>query len=314
MASENASDVTNTDILSRMSIRLENEGYYGVLSVLPVLLLYTLIFLMPVSFAIYASFHDIRLVNPNWTFVGIQNYFEVLGLEQFWQSLGRGVVYMVSSTLFQLAVGVWMALVLNQITVGQRLLTAVIFTAYLIPTIVVVLVGLLMFDPYVGVLHGFGAGFLNLWDSNLSAFSVEQWAMPVVVLIGSWKFSVFVTIFTLAQLRSIPPRFYEAAKVCGANKWQMFRDITFPRIRGVILVVVLLRSVFMFNKFDVIWMLTQGGPGYGTTTLPVLAYRVTFEDGAYGLGNTIAVVMFAFLAVGGLLYFRLFDPSDEVDT
>ncbi|HKJ58178.1 MAG TPA: sugar ABC transporter permease, partial [Halobacteriales archaeon] len=109
-------------------------------------------------------------------------------------------------------------------------------------------------------------------------------------------------------------RFYEAAQICGANRLQMFRDITLPRIQGVILVAVLLRSIFMFNKFDIIWQLTQGGPGYATTTLTVLAYREAFVGGNYGLGNALAIVMFLFLAAGAIAYFKMFNPSDEVET
>lgn len=305
---------TNSIVSKFASILPDKEALQGVATVIPILFLYTMVFVLPILFSIYASLHEIRLISPDWTFVGLQNYREVFALDQFWNSLRRGVFYMVGSTIFQLIVGVWIALVLNKIKLGQRILTALIFTAYLIPTIVVVLVGLIMFDPFVGVLHIPATEYLNLWDGNKAVFSVESWAMPIIILIGSWKFSVFVTILTLAQLRSIPSRFYEAAKVCGANRWQMFRDITYPRIRGVILIAVLLRGVFMFNKFDVIWMLTQGGPGYKTTTLPVLAYRTTFENGSYGLGNAIAVVMFLFLSIGGIMYFKLFDPSDEVET
>jgi multiple sugar transport system permease protein len=125
---------------------------------------------------------------------------------------------------------------------------------------------------------------------------------------------VFITIFALAQLRAIPERFYEAAKVCGANRMQMFRDITLPRIQGVILVAVLLRSIFMFNKFDIIFILTQGGPGVATTTLPILAYETAFVNSNYGLANALAVVMFVFLAIGAILYFVAFNPSEEVET
>jgi len=181
-----------------------------------------------------------------------------------------GIVYMVGSTLLQLAVGLWMALVLNRITRGQKLLTAVVFTAYLIPTIIVSLVAMRVFDPSGGVFQMIGAEWLGLWGGREAPLGSRDWAMRLLILIGTWKFAVFVTIFTLAQLRAIPDRFYEAAKICGANRWQMFRDITLPRLMGIVLVVVLLRSVFMFNKFDIIWQLTEGGPGNATTTLPVL--------------------------------------------
>jgi multiple sugar transport system permease protein len=295
-------------------IPVDRETLAGAGTVLPVIALYFMIAILPVSFAAYASLFEIPLLNPNWEFVGLANYTEVLTIDRFWGSLWTGVVYMVGSTLFQLVVGLWLALVLNRITRFQKVLTAVIFTAYLIPTIIVALVSLFMFDEFVGVFHIVGSEWLGLWAPNNFAIGSKEWAMPLLILIGSWKFAVFITIFALAQLRAIPSRFYEAAKVCGANKWQMFRDITLPRIQGVILVAVLLRSIFMFNKFDIIWIITQGGPGFATTTLPILAYREAFVGGSYGLGNAMAVVMFFFLAAGAVAYFKLFNPSEEVET
>jgi multiple sugar transport system permease protein len=221
---------------------------------------------------------------------------------------------MVGSTLLQLGVGLWMALVLNRITRGQKLLTAVVFTAYVIPTIIVSLVAMRVFDPSGGVFQMIGAEWLGLWGGREAPLGSRDWAMRLLILIGTWKFAVFVTIFTLAQLRAIPDRFYEAAKICGANRWQMFRDITLPRLMGIVLVVVLLRSVFMFNKFDIIWQLTEGGPGNATTTLPVLAYKTVYTDQAYGLANAISVVMFLFLLASAIIYFKLFNPSEEVET
>jgi multiple sugar transport system permease protein len=279
--------------------------------VLPVILLYFIISIIPVGFAIVASFHAIPLLSPEWTFIGFENYLEVLRMEEFWASLWRGVIYMIGSTVFQLVIGLWMALVLNRLMAGQRLLTAVVFTAYLIPTIIVAFWALFMFDTGYGVLHAVFGGWL--WGQSSFVFGTPDWAMPIVILVGSWKFSVFITIFVLAQLRSIPQRQYEAAKIVGANRWQMFRDVTLPRLKGIILVVVLLRSIFMFNKFDIIWQLTRGGPGDQTTTLPILAYRVTFNQSAYGVGSALAVVMFVFLALGGIAYFAVFNPSEEVE-
>jgi multiple sugar transport system permease protein len=308
------SEETGQSLIPWRRLPVNDEAIQGFATVLPVILLYLIISIIPVGFAFYASFHAIPLLNPQWEFVGIDNYLRVFEIDRFWASLWRGIVYMVGSTLFQLVVGLWMALALNRITKGQKFLTAIVFTAYLIPTVIVSLLALFMFDQSFGVLHMVGAEWLGLWDVKTYALGAQSWAMPLVILIGSWKFAVFITIFSLAQLRSIPSRFYEAATIAGANKWQMFVDITFPRIKGIILTVVLLRGVFMFNKFDIFWMLTQGGPGYATTTLPVLAYRETFVGGNYGLGNAMAIVMFLFLAIGATLYFKAFNPSDEVET
>ncbi len=293
-------------------IEISPGGFWGGLTVLPVIALYLMIAIIPVGFAIFASLHDIPLTSPEWTWVGLQNFGEALSLDRFWESMWRGVVYMVGSTVLQTTIGIWMALVLNKITTGQKILSAIVFSAYLTPTIIVVLVVLFMLDPFVGVLHIVGTQWLGLWEGYLMGNT--KLAMPAVVIIGTWKFSVFITIFTLAQLQSIPSRFYEAAKICGANTFEMFRDITLPRLKGALLVAVLLRSIFMFNKFDVIWPLSQGGPGYATTTMPILAYRETFVGSAYGLGNAIAIIMFLFLAAGGVMYFRAFNPADEVET
>lgn len=315
MAGETVEPEETTELIApRGRFTIGSEALQGIATILPVVFLYLIIAILPVLFAVYASLHRIPLTNPEWTWVGFQNYTEVFGIPRFWGSLWRGIVFMVGSTLFQLVVGLWMALALNRLLRTQKILTAVVFMAYLVPTVVVSLVALFMLDTFVGVLHIAGSEWLRLWGVQEYALGSQTWAMPLVILIGSWKFSVFITIFALAQLRSIPDRFYEAAKVAGANRWQMFRDITFPRIKGVILVAVLLRSIFMFNKFDLIWLLTQGGPGYATTTLPILAYRETFIGSQYGLGNALAIVMFLFLAAGAVVYFKAFRPSQEVET
>ncbi|WP_075938281.1 ABC transporter permease subunit [Halosegnis longus] len=290
------------------------ERHVGFLSILPVILLYLVISIIPVGYAVYTSLHEVSLAAQTWPFVGLQNYVEVFQIDRFWESLIRGVVFMVGSTILQLIVGLWMAMTLNRINRAQRLITAVVFTSYLIPTIVVTLLATFMLSPSFGVIQEIGANWLGLWSPNDAPLGQRSLAMPLLILIGTWKFSVFITIFTLAQLRSIPSRFYEAARVCGANKWEMFRDVTLPRIQGVILVAVLLRSIFMFNKFDLIWTLTQGGPGSATTTLPVLAYIEGFQNFNLGLANALAVVMFVFLAIGGIAYFKAFNPSSEVET
>ncbi|MDZ7745459.1 MAG: sugar ABC transporter permease [Halobacteriales archaeon] len=290
------------------------ERHVGFLSILPVILLYLIISIIPVGYAVYTSLHEVSLAAQTWPFVGLANYVEVFQIDRFWDSLVRGVVFMIGSTVLQLIVGLWMAMTLNRIKRGQKLITAVVFTSYLIPTIVVTLLATFMLSPSFGVLQEIGANWLGLWSVNDAPLGQRSLAMPLLILIGTWKFSVFITIFTLAQLRSIPSRFYEAARVCGANKWEMFRDVTLPRIQGVILVAVLLRSIFMFNKFDLIWTLTQGGPGSATTTLPVLAYIEGFQNFNLGLANALAVVMFVFLAIGGIAYFKAFNPSSEVET
>lgn len=294
------------------------EGGHGafpwtILSIAPVVGLYAVVALLPMAFAGYASVHEIGLLDPDWRFVGLRNYVLVLGMDAFWASLWRGLVYGVGSTLFQLGIGVWMALVLHRLR--NRLLSAIVFNAFLVPVVVISLLTLFLFNTWTGAFHVVGTEWLGLWNPDHYALGRRgDLALWTVILVGTWKYAAFVTIFTLAQLRSIPPKLYHAAQICGANRWQQFRDITFPRIRGVVLVVALLRLVFTFNQFDIIFLLTGGGPQSATTTLPLLAYGIAFGAGSYGLANAVAVVMFLALSIGAVAFFYVFRPSEEVET
>jgi len=133
------------------STRLQSDAVKSFISVLPVIILYLIISIIPAVFAVYASLHFIPLMSPTWTFVGIENYISVFELDQFWGSLWRGLIFMVGSTIIQVSVGLWLAFTLNDISIGQKYLTSIVFTAYLIPTVVVSLVALFLFDQSFGL-------------------------------------------------------------------------------------------------------------------------------------------------------------------
>jgi multiple sugar transport system permease protein len=149
-------------------------------------------------------------------------------------------------------------------------------------------------------------------DSHIAWYADQQWTMLAIVLTNSWKFTIFVTIMVLARLQSIPEGFYEAAQMAGASRIQMFRDITFPNIKNVILIVLFLRGIWMFNKFDIIWILTAGGPGDATTTAPIFAYELGFLSRDLGGAAATSVILFVFLAIIGILYFIVLKPSEAV--
>jgi multiple sugar transport system permease protein len=152
----------------------------------------------------------------------------------------------------------------------------------------------------------------GLIDEYIPWFASLDLTMLAVILTNSWKFAIFVTIMVLARLQSIPEGYYEAARMSGATTYQQFRDITLPNLKNVILIVLLLRGVWMFNKFDIIWVLTNGGPGDRTTTAPIFAYMRAFLDYSLGEAAAISTVLFSFLAVVAAIYFWYFEPHKEV--
>jgi len=138
--------------------------------------------------------------------------------------------------------------------------------------------------------------------------------MAAVVVSSVWKFGSFAFFILLARLQAIDPDLYERARVEGATTWQAFRDITLPHLRGAILIILLVRGIWMFNKFDIIYLATRGGPLDATTTLPIWVYELSFDTVAFGQATALAGLMFFLLAIVAAVYFAVFEPEQEVAT
>lgn len=261
----------------------------------------------PLIYAVMLSFYSARsfMSEPEW--VGLSNYIKVLQDPLFWNSLKNGLTIALSSIVLQVVLGVGIAMVLNKRFVGQTIARSIAILPYFLPTVVACLVAQWILEPNYGLvktaLASIGVGMLD-WSSH--AFT----AKGTIILVSVWLWTPFVVTCVLAGLQTIPTQLYEAARVDGAGAWTQFWHITIPGLRSVLIVVILLRGIWMFNKFDLIWLLTKGGPLNQTETLPTLAYRKSFIE--YNLGGGAAVATISFLLLSGviLIYLRLF-PIDD---
>jgi len=188
---------------------------------------------------------------------------------------------------------------------------AIAMLPYLIPTAVLGFVGLWMGNSQSGIINSILLQF-EVIGQSVAWYGEPGVAMIAVIITSSWKFTIFVTIMTLARLQSIPNGYYEAAQMAGATMYQRFRDITLPNLKGVIFIVLLLRGIWMFNKFDIIWVLTEGGPGSSTTTAPIHVYEVAFNSSSLGQSSALSTVLFITLIIGAILYFYFLSPEEEV--
>jgi multiple sugar transport system permease protein len=179
---------------------------------------------------------------------------------------------------------------------------------YLLPTVVMVLVFKWMVDGSIGVLT---AGIEWLGLPQVYWFESPFAAMMSVVMVSVWLWTPFVTTAFLAALQTVPSSLYEAAKVDGTNAVQRFFHITLPMLKPVLTVIVLLRAVWMFNKFDVIWLLTGGGPVGSTEHLAILAYTTAFSQFDIGAGAAIATISFLILSIAVFFYFFFFPLETE---
>lgn len=261
----------------------------------------------PLIYSFTLTFYSAEsfIAEPMW--VGFDNYLTVLHDPLFWGALFNGLTIAISAIVLQITLGVGIALVLNQFFVGQTVVRAIAVMPYLLPTVVTCLIAQWILDPNYGVLKSVLGSFgVGMFDWAAEPFA----AKATIILLSVWMWTPFVVTCVLAGLQNIPAQLYEAARVDGAGAWKQFWHVTLPGLRSVLIVVLLFRAIFMFNKFDIIWLTTQGGPLNETETLPTLAYRKAFLEFDVGAGATVATISFALLATVILIYLRLF-PLDD---
>lgn len=262
----------------------------------------------PALYAVSLSFYDLPSLTSDPVWVGFDKYVEVLGAVEFWRALWNGVVYAGISIILQVVLGIGFALLLHQPLRGRALLRGVAFLPYLLPTVVAVLIFKWMVDGTLGI--------LTILLDDLGVPPIHWFATPdaatfSVILISVWLWTPFVTTTFLAGLQTVPASLYEAARVDGAGPIRRFFHVTLPSLRPILTVIILLRAIWMFNKFDVVWLTTGGGPLGATEHLPVLAYREAFTLYDIGSGAAVATISFLVLVVAVTLYFRIFPMEEE---
>lgn len=282
----------------------------GLLTVAPALCLILGLIVYPVAYSIWLSLLDKHSFFPQQRFIGLENYVYLWSDPEFWTSLWLGVVYSFWTILFQLILGVAAALILNESFVGRGLARGIVLFPYMIPTIVAVILWKWLLNDTYGVVNY----WLLAWGivrDPISWLGTDHIMLSTIAM-SVWQFFPFVLLSILARLQTIPEELYEAAKVDGASAVRRFTHVTLPQIRGILFVVILLRSIWMFTKFDTVWLMGEGaGAGRYIRTLPVYAYMRTLTYYQAGLGASIAVIMFAILMLSTVLYFGLF--RDEAD-
>lgn len=281
----------------------------GVKLLLPSVLFVGTLIVLPILYNFYLTFHFVSVFNPRQPrFVGFENYIRILGYDVFWADLLTAIIYTFSSVILLLALGLGVALFLNRTFFGRNLLRAIVLLPYLIPTVCVVFMAKWMLDPMYGIVNTVLQGLAGVSVNWLGAPGA---AMISAISVNTWKSFPFAEIALLARLQTIPPTLYEAAGIDGATSFQKFIHITLPELASVMFVVALLRTIWTFNDFQLIYILTGGGPMNSTETLPLLAYREAFAFGNIGRGATVAVFMAAFLFLTFILYYKLFNPLQE---
>jgi multiple sugar transport system permease protein len=287
------------------------EHWWGYVLLAPAIALVLGLVLYPVAYSFWLSLHSKHAYMPIQNWVGLDNFiFFMTDYDGFWRSLWLGVIYAFGTVTLQVVVGVSAALVLNETFVGRGFIRGLTLFPYMLPTIVVVILMRWLFNDSIGVVK-------YLLESTVMTRAIVWFApetiMVTMILVSTWTFFPFVVIGVLARLQTIDPELYAAAQIDGAGVLRRFIHVTVPQIASVLFVVVLLRFMFMFTKFDTIWLFAgAGGLGSYVRTLPIYTFVKSFGELQVGMGAALAVIMFAMMAAFVTVYFRLFARDENL--
>lgn len=280
--------------------------------VAPTLIVLATVFAYPLLSTAITSLSRVKLQSPGKSrFVGLDNYLDFLASEDFWQAVGRTVYFTVVSVGLELAIGIVIAAFIARRYAGWRLLRWVIIIPWAVPTIAVATMFRWIYNADYGALNGvlFQLGAI---DRYVPWLNDPLGAMNWVIVADVWHSTPFVVFIVLAAMAAIPGELYEAARTDGAGRWQSFWRITFPSLRGALLVILVVRTVEAFRVFDIIYVLTGGGPANGTQVVSYLAYQETFRFFNLGRGAAVSFLISLFVILAAVVYLRLLaDRSGE---
>lgn len=267
-------------------------------------LLYLLAFsLYPTVYTWYISFREYRVFEDRLS--GVRNYISLIKDNIFFRSLLNTLFYVIVAVAIEIILGLFIALLFNQTFRGKSIAIILLILPMIIPPVVSSLTFLMLYDPTLGFINYFLKLFFNVTGRSwLTDPSTAKWA---VISIDVWQWTPFVVLILLAGLQYLPKEVVEAARIDGANSWQLFWRVTLPLLKRVIVVALLFRTVEAFKAFESIYVTTKGGPGYATRTLNIYSYLKAFEFLKFGESAAMAIVMLfiaSFLIMGLIRVFR----------
>ncbi|MGH7308050.1 MAG: carbohydrate ABC transporter permease [Candidatus Rokuibacteriota bacterium] len=274
---------------------LESERLLAILLLAPTIILLGLFIAYPFVMGVWLSLSNTSVGNPG-VFVGLANFAKAWDDSIFRTAFWNTSVYTFWATIFKLVLGMWLALLLNRHFRGKRLVRASMLLPFIIPTVLSTFAWRWMFDPTFSVLNWlfYQAGIITV---KLPFLSDGTWALSCAIAVNTWRGMPFFAITLLAGLQTVNPDLHEAASLDGANGWQRFWHVTLPLLKPVTIVVVVFSIIQTFSDFQLIYVLTGGGPANSTHLLATYAYQVGVATGLLGEGAAISLFMLPVLFV-----------------
>lgn len=275
----------------------KNDGLTALIFILPAVLGTLIFIVIPVIFSFSLSFMDWDLLSP-MKFVGLSNFKDVLTDSTFVQVLVNTFVFAIASSVFAVIIPLVLACILNTKIRGSNFYKTAYFLPFITPMIVIAIVWQWVFDPNIGLLN-------QALHLHIKWLYDARFAMPALIAVSVWKLIGYNMIIFLSGLSTINQEVLEAAKIDGANSWQVFKNVTVPLLSPTIFFVIVITSISSFQVFDLIYVMTQGGPDNSTMVLVYSIYKYAFEYFDAGKASAIAYILFAIIFVLVLCQWKL---------
>jgi multiple sugar transport system permease protein len=277
----------------------------------PAIILMLILIFVPIFYTIYLSLYDTSLTNPNPIFLGLKGFGRIFQSPDELAVFGHSFVWTIVVAFFQFVVGLGTALILNRQFRLRWLGRSVIIIPWVIPGVVAGMVWRLLYDAQFGFLNTLLAR-LGITTVHIDWVGVPGLAMVSVMLAAIWKGFGFSMLMYLAALQTVPPSLYESAQIDGADGVQQFSYITLPHIASVIRTTILLTAIWTFNYFEIIWVMTNGGPIRSTHIAPTIIYELAFNNLNFGNASRFAVLSFLLVSVLSLQYIRMIFKREKL--
>lgn len=288
-----------------------SEKQLAYLLVAPALLVILGIALFPIMRTFWISLHFMQAQMPGLArFIGLKNYITIFKDVRFWASLKTTLYFTGLSVGLELVLGMAIAMLINREFRGRGLVRAAILVPWAIPTVVSAMMWRWMFNDQYGIVNELlmKVGLIDSYQAFLGEKSSALWS---IIVSDVWKTTPFMALLLLAGLQVLPGDVYEAADVDGAGKLRQFWYITLPLLKPTILVALLFRTLDAFRVFDLVFVLTGGGPGNATETLSVYAYKTLFSFLDFGKGSALAVVVFLCVMIVSFIYIKVLGADPQ---
>ncbi|MEP7030417.1 MAG: sugar ABC transporter permease [Pseudolabrys sp.] len=270
-----------------------NRNWLGFWFMVPAMAFLILFLAYPLGLGIWISFTDARIGRVG-EFIGLENYEWLQGDSIFWLSVFNTLLYTIVASIFKFAIGLYLALLLNENMPFKAMLRALVLIPFIVPTVLSALAFWWIFDAQFSIIS-WSLRQMGLITQNINFLGDVHWARASVIFANIWRGVPFVAITLLAGLQTVSPSLYEAATIDGASAWQRFRFITYPLLTPIIAVVMTFSVLFTFTDFQLIWAMTRGGPVNATHLMATLSYQRAIIGGSLGEGAAISSAMIPFL-------------------